>query len=171
MNRPSLRADCAHCVALCCVALSFERSAEFALDKPAGHPCPNLSANFSCAIHAQRVERGFSGCIAYECMGAGQRVTALFGAAARAPDSATRARIGRSFAIMRRIHDALHLLEIASVLPLSHQQRQHAREIESDLIAASSSLTTLDAPDIVTLLRRCSAYLHSLQTLVPRPIP
>ena len=31
-----LQADCAHCFGLCCVALPFARSADFAVDKPAG---------------------------------------------------------------------------------------------------------------------------------------
>ena len=37
-----LRADCSRCVGLCCVAPAFARSADFAVDKPAGTPCTNL---------------------------------------------------------------------------------------------------------------------------------
>ena len=39
---PELTADCGRCFGLCCVALPFSRSADFAYDKPAGEPCVNL---------------------------------------------------------------------------------------------------------------------------------
>ena len=51
MQSTDLRADCSSCFGLCCVALTFSRSADFAIDKPAGEACPNLSADFRCGIH------------------------------------------------------------------------------------------------------------------------
>jgi hypothetical protein len=69
-----LRADCARCSALCCVALPYAASADFAYDKPAGRPCRHLDG-FSCSIHAQLPERGFPGCTVFDCLGAGQQVT------------------------------------------------------------------------------------------------
>jgi hypothetical protein len=69
-----LRADCARCSALCCVALPYATSADFADDKPAGRPCRHLD-DFACSIHAQLPERGFSGCTVFDCLGAGQQVT------------------------------------------------------------------------------------------------
>jgi len=69
-----LRADCARCSALCCVALPYAASADFAYDKPAGQPCRHLD-DFSCSIHAQLPERGFPGCTVFDCLGAGQQVT------------------------------------------------------------------------------------------------
>ncbi|MCY1016082.1 hypothetical protein [Pyxidicoccus sp. MSG2] len=38
MPRPDLVPDCSACTALCCVATSFERSEDFAFDKPVGWP-------------------------------------------------------------------------------------------------------------------------------------
>ena len=76
-----LRADCARCTALCCVALTLTRSADFAIDKPAGVPCPNLGADFLCGIHERLPQAGFPGCTAYDCLGAGQQVTAAVAAA------------------------------------------------------------------------------------------
>jgi len=70
------RADCERCVGLCCVAAPFQRSADFALTKPAGVPCPHLGTDHRCTIHAQLQERGFPGCVSFDCYGAGQRVTA-----------------------------------------------------------------------------------------------
>ncbi len=70
----TLRADCARCSGLCCVALPYAASADFAYDKPAGRPCRHLDG-FDCSIHAQLPERGFPGCTVFDCLGAGQQVT------------------------------------------------------------------------------------------------
>ncbi|WP_240968359.1 pentapeptide repeat-containing protein [Streptomyces sp. HNM0575] len=72
-----LRADCANCFGLCCVALPFAASSDFAFDKEAGVPCPNLREDFRCGIHARLREEGFPGCVAYDCYGAGQKVSQL----------------------------------------------------------------------------------------------
>jgi uncharacterized protein YjbI with pentapeptide repeats len=62
---------------LCCVAPAFSASADFAIDKDAGRPCPNLQADYRCAIHARLRQRGFPGCAAYDCFGAGQKVSRM----------------------------------------------------------------------------------------------
>ena len=74
-HRARLRADCARCFGLCCVAPVFAASADFAVDKPAGQLCPNLQADFRCVLHDRLRQRGFPGCAAYDCFGAGQQVT------------------------------------------------------------------------------------------------
>jgi glutathione S-transferase len=71
---PELRADCAKCVGLCCVAPAFAASTDFAISKPAGQPCPNLLADHRCGIHDSLRSNGFAGCTVYDCFGAGQRV-------------------------------------------------------------------------------------------------
>src|SRR5258705_10103572 len=73
-RRLELRADCQRCFALCCVAPAFSASADFAIDKAAGQPCPNLRADFRCSIHDRLPPRGFAGCAAFDCLGAGQKV-------------------------------------------------------------------------------------------------
>lgn len=73
-ERRDLRADCSRCQGLCCVAPAFAKSADFAIDKPAGRPCPNLSSDFSCSIHAALRGQGFPGCTVFDCFGAGQQV-------------------------------------------------------------------------------------------------
>jgi hypothetical protein len=70
-----LRADCARCVALCCLATGFERSPDFGCTKAPGVPCAHLGSDDRCTIHPRRMALGFGGCVAYECWGAGQRVT------------------------------------------------------------------------------------------------
>src|SRR3954467_12901649 len=74
-SRTDLRADCGSCVGLCCVVLTFAKSADFAIDKPAGEPCPNLSDDHRCTIHSQLRAEGFQGCTVYDCFGAGQEVS------------------------------------------------------------------------------------------------
>ena len=72
-----MKADCSACVALCCVIPPFDASQGFGFDKPAETPCRHLCADHRCGIHDGLVERGFEGCVAFDCLGAGQRLTAL----------------------------------------------------------------------------------------------
>jgi uncharacterized protein YjbI with pentapeptide repeats len=71
----NLRADCENCFGLCCVALPYAKSADFAFDKDSGTPCRNLHSNYLCGIHNELRNKGFRGCSAYECFGAGQKVS------------------------------------------------------------------------------------------------
>jgi uncharacterized protein YjbI with pentapeptide repeats len=71
----SLRADCENCFGLCCVALPYAKSADFAFDKDGGTPCQNLQADYSCRIHDNLRQKGLRGCEVYECFGAGQKVS------------------------------------------------------------------------------------------------
>jgi hypothetical protein len=111
MIRRELMADCARCAALCCVAPSFEASAEFAFDKPAGAPCPYLTPECRCAVHAERLVRGLVGCTVYECHGAGQRVSRAF---AGAPSSHPQR--DRAFLRVRPLHELMWLLSAAHPL-------------------------------------------------------
>lgn len=72
-----LKADCSACVALCCVIPPFDAVQGFGFDKPAETPCRHLCADHRCGIHDSLVQRSFSGCVAFDCLGAGQRLTAL----------------------------------------------------------------------------------------------
>ena len=56
-RRARLRADCSRCAALCCVVPAFSRSSDFAIDKPAGRPCPNLRSDLRCGIHEHLRDR------------------------------------------------------------------------------------------------------------------
>jgi len=112
-----LRADCARCSALCCVAPAFAASADFAIDKPARRPCPNLLADFRCGIHDRLRQRGFPGCAAYDCFGAGQKITQ---GTFRGQDWRRNPRLARqifdAFAIMRGLHELLWYLSEALTL-------------------------------------------------------
>ena len=106
-----LRADCGRCFGLCCVAPAFARSADFAIDKPAGHACPNLGATFGCGIHTELRQRGFPGCTVYDCFGAGQRVSQVtFGGVDWRAAPGTAASMFDVFAAMRILHELLWYL-------------------------------------------------------------
>ncbi|MBB2911432.1 uncharacterized protein YjbI with pentapeptide repeats [Streptosporangium becharense] len=117
-ERSDLRADCGSCFGLCCVALPFAASADFAIDKDAGRPCPNLQSDFRCGIHRDLRQRGFSGCTVYDCFGAGQKVSQVtFGGQdwRRAPGTAKQ--MFAVFPVMRQLHELLWYLAEALTLP------------------------------------------------------
>ncbi|MFG1780064.1 pentapeptide repeat-containing protein [Micromonospora sp. NPDC049048] len=114
-----LRADCARCFGLCCVAPAFSASADFAIDKPAGRPCPNLGADSRCGIHADLRDRGFPGCTVFDCFGAGQRVAQVtFGGRDWRDAPQTAALMFDTFAVMRPLHELLwYLTEALATRP------------------------------------------------------
>jgi uncharacterized protein YjbI with pentapeptide repeats len=114
-----LRADCDRCFALCCVAPAFAASADFAIDKAAGQPCPHLvQSSFRCAIHPRLRQAGFPGCAVYDCFGAGQQVAQVtFGGQDWRRSPGTARRMFEVFAVMRQLHELLWHLSEALALP------------------------------------------------------
>jgi uncharacterized protein YjbI with pentapeptide repeats len=116
---PSLSADCSHCVGLCCVAPAFSASADFAIDKSAGHPCPNLQDDFRCGIHDRLRSSGFRGCTNYDCFGAGQQVSQVtFGGRDWQAEPKLAKSMFDTFAVMRQLHELLWYLTEAAGLPV-----------------------------------------------------
>ena len=106
-----LRSDCSRCAGLCCVAHAFQRSSDFAYDKPAGTPCRNLQDDFLCSIHADLRTSGFTGCTVYECFGAGQFDTQqLFAGRTWRDDPGIAAEMFAMFGTMRGLHELLWYL-------------------------------------------------------------
>ena len=56
VNHNSLKADCEKCFGLCCVALPFAASIDFAVNKDGGKPCTNLQSDYKCSIHIEILE-------------------------------------------------------------------------------------------------------------------
>ncbi|MET9760822.1 pentapeptide repeat-containing protein [Streptomyces sp. NPDC006372] len=129
--RTELRGDCERCFGLCCVALPFARSADFAVDKDAGTPCRNLQGDHRCGIHARLRQKGFTGCTVYDCFGAGQQVSQItFGGQdwrSGPPEHARR--MFDVFPVVRQLHELLWYLTEALALPA-------ARPLRTDLRAA-----------------------------------
>ena len=116
-RRTELRADCERCAALCCVGLALVASADFAIDKPAGQPCPNLRADFRCSIHDRLRPGGFGGCAAFDCLGAGQQVVQVtFGGRDWRAEPEIAAPMFAAFAVMRKLHELLWYLNEALAL-------------------------------------------------------
>ncbi|MEU6549541.1 pentapeptide repeat-containing protein [Streptomyces sp. NPDC046915] len=130
-GRSELRGDCASCFGLCCVALPFARSADFALDKPAGQPCPNLQDDHRCGVHTRLRDKGFTGCTVYDCFGAGQKVSQVtFGGQDwRAGSREHARRMFDVFPVVRQLHELLWYLTEALGLPA-------ARPVHAELRAA-----------------------------------
>lgn len=111
----SLAADCSRCRALCCVGPGFTASADFAHTKPAGTPCHHLGPDARCTIHVELRARGYGGCTAYDCFGAGQRAVALLDAAT-GPAGAPQHDLLAAFAVLRPLHEMLlHLSELTTL--------------------------------------------------------
>ncbi|MEW1752659.1 pentapeptide repeat-containing protein [Streptomyces angustmyceticus] len=167
---PGLRSDCGSCFGLCCVALPFAASADFAFDKDAGRPCPNLRTDFRCGIHAELRPRGFSGCTVFDCFGAGQKVSQVtFGGQdwRRAPGTARQ--MFEVFPVMRQLHELLWYLAEALALPAArpvHAGLRAALERTEALTRGSAEeLTALDVPahrgEVNALLLRASELVRA----------
>lgn len=144
-ERRDLRADCSRCQGLCCVAPAFAKSADFAIAKPAGHACLNLSSDLSCSIHANLRERGFPGCTVFDCFGAGQHVVQVsFAGQDWREASETAASMFAVFNVMRQLKELLwYLAEVRAVLPAGPLRQ----EVEQAQIQ-TRGLVDAPAPDL-----------------------
>ncbi|MGK9146380.1 pentapeptide repeat-containing protein [Plantibacter flavus] len=122
--RAHLRADCSTCFGLCCVALSFTRSADFAASKSAGTPCGNLQDDFRCGIHERLRDTGYRGCTVYDCFGAGQAVSQQMSGGANwrdVPEVGTA--MFAVFPLVQALHEVLWLLTEAAEHAVGEESR------------------------------------------------
>ncbi len=167
LGRAGLRADCARCRALCCVAPAFSASADFAIHKAAGRPCPHLGPDFRCRIHRGLRRRGFAGCAAYDCFGAGQKVVQVtFGGRDWRSDPAVARSMFAAFGVMRQLHELLaHLAEARAW--------RTARPLRAPLTAARDAIerlthgtpAALAALDVAAERRAASVLLRRASAL------
>ncbi len=165
-----LRADCGQCFGLCCAAPAFAASADFAIDKPAGQPCPNLRADFRCGIHAELRPRGFRGCAVYDCFGAGQRVSQqTFGGHDWRHAPGTARPMFAAFAALRPLHELLWYLSEAlaapAAAPLRAELAQSYQATEALAASPAEALARLDVPAhrgaVNGLLQRASELIRA----------
>ncbi|WP_423800929.1 pentapeptide repeat-containing protein [Neobacillus sp. SAB-20_R2A] len=144
----SLTADCANCFALCCVALPYAKSADFAFDKDSGTPCKNLQSDHRCRIHQNLRDKGFRGCSAYECFGAGQKVSqSTYGGRDWRENPESAMEMFNVFPIMQQLHEMLYYLNEA-------MRFEETKAIHHELHAAfeeTESLTNLTPKEILNL--------------------
>ncbi|HWS33499.1 MAG TPA: pentapeptide repeat-containing protein [Actinoplanes sp.] len=140
------------------------------MNKPAGRACRNLGDDFRCTVHEKLIPLGFSGCVVFDCFGAGQRITQeTFGGRdwRSAPELS-----GDMFAVLpvvRQLHELMWYLTEA--LKLDETRRLHpklrAALDETDALAggAPGELRRLDLDSyrmkVVPLLRRASEAARS----------
>jgi hypothetical protein len=162
-ERSHLRADCSRCAALCCVGPAFAASADFAIDKPAWTPCPNLRPDDRCGIHDRLRDRGFPGCTVFDCFGAGQRIVQeTFGGRSwrETPELA-----GEQFAVlpvMRQLHEMLaHLRDALALDPDEQTRAGLAAAAEEVTRSASGSSDDLLAVDLVAVRSRVGGLLRT----------
>ena len=172
-RRLGLHADCANCFALCCVALNFTKSADFALDKPAGRPCLNLLEDDRCGIHARLRESGFSGCTVFDCFGAGQKVSQrTFHGVSWRQDPDTARRMFAAFPVMRQLHELLWYLTDALALPAAkpiHAQLRRALD-QTDQLTHCDDQTVAGA-DVAALRDQINVLLTRASELARAEIP
>jgi len=148
-------ADCGRCAALCCIHTTFSRSADFAIDKPAGTPCPHLGSDHRCSIHGQLRSRGFPGCVAFDCYGAGQRIVTR-----QLPESAVSGAFWEAFSLCELGWHVEHGLRHGPPPALAARLRALLEEVEAALDHLEPS------PDLRV---RCSQTLGELSAWSRRP--
>ncbi|MET0974180.1 MAG: pentapeptide repeat-containing protein [Leifsonia sp.] len=147
-DRSALRADCANCFALCCVALNFVASADFAIDKAAGDPCPNLQDDDRCGVHSELRDIGFRGCTVYDCFGAGQHIAQqTFAGRSWRADRATASAMFSSFGVMKELHELLWYLSEAR----ERSEAAGLRSVVESTLAATQQLTQGTAGELLEL--------------------
>lgn len=180
MPELELAADCARCAGLCCVVPALTRSADFAISKPAGQPCPNLGPDSRCAIHAGLRDRGFAGCAAYDCFGAGQQIVQVtFGGRDWRSSPGLAAQMFAAFGVMRQLNELRwHLVQASGLLSpggpagslsaiggIREELSEALRAAQGYASGSPEMLTNLDITahrDAVSeLLRRVSAGVRS----------
>jgi len=160
-DRLHLQADCEKCFGLCCVALPYAASVDFANDKNAGQPCHHLKADFRCSVHNDLRQLGFRGCTVFDCFGAGQKVSQVtFGGDdwRKVPESA--AQMFEVFPLVWQLHELLWYLHEALTL-------QAARPIHDALnqaLAETDRLTRLDPGSLLKL--DIAAHRANVNTLL-----
>jgi hypothetical protein len=159
-----LQADCSRCLALCCVGPGFSASADFAVDKPAGQPCVHLRDDARCRIHDELRPRGFPGCVAYDCFGAGQHVVQVtFAGRAREPG------MYAVLPVLRGLHELRWYLEEVLARPVAAPEHAAARTARNTIMrlddAGAEELLAVDLDAhrraVDPLLRRASALVRA----------
>lgn len=144
----NLRADCQKCFGICCVALYFSASEGFPSNKDAGKPCLNLQSDFGCGIHKDLRKKGFKGCTAYDCFGAGQKVAQFtYGGHDWRQNPESAKQMFEVFLIIRQLHEMEWYLTEALTLQVTHPIKDQLNY----MISETERLTHLETDSLITL--------------------
>jgi hypothetical protein len=141
----ALTADCSRCAALCCVLLDLRAGADFPEEKPAGTPCRHLAPDDGCRIHATLRSDGWRGCAAYDCFGAGQRVTRSTHGGRSWREGEDRAAMGSSLRVVAALHEMLwYVAEARALAGYSPELAALARGLDAAAGGAPQELAEVD---------------------------
>ncbi|WLR52498.1 pentapeptide repeat-containing protein [Bacillus tianshenii] len=146
--RENLKADCSKCFGLCCTALNIAASSDFAINKPAGTPCPNLQKDFRCGIHKNLRDKGFKGCTVFDCLGAGQKVSQdTFGGQSWQEHPEISEKMFSVSPVMEQLYEMIAFIAEALTYNISPSlQKQLNKQLEN-----LQSLTDMDAERLLSL--------------------
>ena len=146
--RASLTADCMKCFGLCCTALNVAASSDFAINKPAGTPCPHLQGDFRCKIHKNLREKGFKGCTVFDCLGAGQKVSQVtFNGQSWREYPEVADKMFRVFPVMEQLYEMIAFISEALTYDISQSlQKKLIKQLEK-----LQSSTDMDADSLLSL--------------------
>lgn len=156
-----LKIDCKQCKGLCCIALYCAKIDGFPENKEAGVPCKYLMQDFRCKIHKELASKNMRGCLAYDCFGAGQKVTQSY------CQNVSRGEAYKIFLTVFQLHQIeWYLLESLSLV----NDENIKKEIEQ-LIIQNEKMTSLPSVkiiklDIVEYRLRVNEILKSISALV-----
>ncbi|MCG7574927.1 hypothetical protein MHM39_15255 [Phaeobacter sp. CNT1-3] len=164
LKLPVLTENCESCAAICCVAYPFDGDEDFAIVKAADTPCPNLGPDFRCTIHKDLKIKGFTGCTAYSCAGAGQRITQeLFADETWHDDPDLIWHMAHALRVIRPIHEALLLLSEAMKLPIPPAAAAEGRALMAAMCPEEdTSIHGFEEPEVQEALADVPRYLQSL---------
>ncbi|UJF28436.1 pentapeptide repeat-containing protein [Planococcus sp. 107-1] len=159
--RSRLKADCSQCFGLCCTALNLIASNDFAINKPAGMPCPNLQQDFRCQIHSKLREKGFKGCTVFDCLGAGQMIAqSTFGGNSWQTHPENAERMFQAFPVMEQLFEMIAFIAEA----LSYKSSAALQQELTDQLDLLQRLAKLSADELLNL--DLVAYRHPVKELL-----
>lgn len=145
--KSNLVINCEKCSGLCCVALYFNKTDGFPENKQAGKACINLKEDYTCKVYEQLESKKLKGCIAYDCFGAGQKVTHEWKSYGEwSSNQCNKFNIFNSFEINRLLNQIMwYLIEAYSICDRSNV------ETINQLIQENIELTKLNPSTLITL--------------------
>lgn len=166
LQTDQLKTDCSKCAALCCVVLAFDKSKDFAFDKNPGEPCRNLSGH-SCAIHDKLKQDGFPGCVAYDCLGAGNRVVQeVFAGQTWQTEPRLMRVMMEAFSAMCEVHKRIDLLRAAEAFSLEPRDERIRRGFLVRLEQHSWNGSELNGFE-VGLALEIDVFFHGIRQYMP----
>ena len=165
MDASLLKPDCEKCAALCCISLAFDASEDFPIDKPNGVACPQLNEQNQCRIYDTREQEGYRGCLRFDCLGAGQRVTQeLFSGRSWRSEPQILGEMTDAFMMMRQVQEHLALLTQAAKLPLRDEELEELETLYEHLVPEKGwSEASFAALDLGWVKRRVQIFCQSLR--------